>query len=210
MELVHNRCLFVSLPLIISPPFPHIKTTPPPKHNIPIPLHPTVTKKMKTNRREKGFIARSWHITSKSMFAGSCIGVILLVMSLEFLRRASREYDNYIYRQYQKSLSSTNLAPSTTPSSSTSLHAAPKGDTTVEGGGNGERGGGGGSMNMGRGKFRPNLMQQMIRATFHMVQFTIAYFVMLLAMYYNGLVLPPLPSPTSPFFSSFSLCGEAS
>lgn len=36
------------------------------------------------------------------MFAGSCIGVILLVMSLELLRRLGKEYDRYILRQYQR------------------------------------------------------------------------------------------------------------
>lgn len=34
--------------------------------------------------------------------------------------------------------------------------------------------------------FRPNAIQQVVRATLHMVQFAVAYFVMLLAMYYNG------------------------
>ena len=33
---------------------------------------------------------------------------------------------------------------------------------------------------------RPTLLQQMIRATIHMLQFAVAYFIMLLAMYYNG------------------------
>lgn len=36
------------------------------------------------------------------MFAGSCIGVILLVMSLELLRRLGKEYDRYILREYQQ------------------------------------------------------------------------------------------------------------
>lgn len=33
---------------------------------------------------------------------------------------------------------------------------------------------------------RPTLLQQLIRAGIHMVTFAVAYFVMLLAMYYNG------------------------
>jgi copper transporter 1 len=37
--------------------------------------------------------------------------------------------------------------------------------------------------------FRPNIFQQAIRALFHVVQFPIAYFVMLLAMYYNGYIV---------------------
>lgn len=46
------------------------------------------------------FISRTWRITSKGMFAGSCIGVICLVICLEGLRRAQREYDAYLVRQY--------------------------------------------------------------------------------------------------------------
>jgi copper transporter 1 len=115
-----------------------------------------------------GFIARSWHITSKGMFAGSCIGVILLVMSLEFLRRASKEYDQYIVRQAQQSHQQSapaSVVPLKSPNGSDSATALPA------------------------LHFRPNVYQQAIRALFHMVQFAIAYFVMLLAMYYNGYII---------------------
>lgn len=37
--------------------------------------------------------------------------------------------------------------------------------------------------------FRPNIVQQAVRATLHMVQFAVAYFVMLLAMTYNGYII---------------------
>ncbi|PQE11091.1 Ctr copper transporter family protein [Rutstroemia sp. NJR-2017a BVV2] len=116
------------------------------------------------------FIARSWHIRSTGMFAGSCIGVILLVMSLEFLRRASKEYDRYIVRQASQNTrqvtsvdASTVKAPSDGSDVAVTTRAAPFAT-----------------------HFRPSLLQQAIRAGFHMVQFAVAYFVMLLAMYYNG------------------------
>ena len=38
-------------------------------------------------------------------------------------------------------------------------------------------------------QFRPSIFQQIIRASLHMVQFGVAYFVMLLAMYYNGYLI---------------------
>jgi solute carrier family 31 (copper transporter), member 1 len=38
-------------------------------------------------------------------------------------------------------------------------------------------------------KFRPDILQQVIRALFHMVQFAVAYFIMLLAMSYNGYIM---------------------
>ena len=34
------------------------------------------------------FIASSWHVTSRGAFAGSCIGVVLLVLLLELLQRS--------------------------------------------------------------------------------------------------------------------------
>ncbi|RXW19971.1 hypothetical protein EST38_g5878 [Candolleomyces aberdarensis] len=48
------------------------------------------------------FISKQWHIRSKGAFAGSCIGVILLVMSVELLRRLGKEYDGSLYRQFQR------------------------------------------------------------------------------------------------------------
>lgn len=47
------------------------------------------------------FLSSTWHITSRGMFAGSCIGVILLVLSLEFLRRLGKEYDRLLVRKHQ-------------------------------------------------------------------------------------------------------------
>jgi copper transporter 1 len=38
-------------------------------------------------------------------------------------------------------------------------------------------------------RFRPTLLQQAIRAAIHMATFAVAYFVMLLAMYYNGYII---------------------
>lgn len=47
------------------------------------------------------FISSTWHITSKGKFAGSCIGVICLVVVLEALRRMQREYDRFLIKQAQ-------------------------------------------------------------------------------------------------------------
>ncbi|KAF3047317.1 Copper Transporter integral membrane protein that functions in high affinity copper transport [Didymella keratinophila] len=115
------------------------------------------------------FIARSWRITSKGMFAGSCIGVILLVILLEFLRRAGKEYDRHIVQQYLASHASA--AP--VASSASSDNSKTPGTTTAP----------------IAQKFRPSVSQQAIRALLHMLQFTVAYFVMLLAMYYNGYII---------------------
>ncbi|KAL2065078.1 hypothetical protein VTL71DRAFT_4218 [Oculimacula yallundae] len=134
------------------------------------------------NTIDSCFIARSWHITSNGMFAGCCIGVILLVMSLELLRRLGKEYDRFILRQYirqQTSISNTNANLNCNSEAGNSPSSTDK-DATVSCAPQSSRGGG------GIAPFRPNIFQQMIRAALHMVSFTVAYFVMLLAMYYNG------------------------
>jgi copper transporter 1 len=120
---------------------------------------------------QPGFIARSWRITSQGAFAGSCIGVILLVVLLEFLRRAGKEYDRYIIAQHIKTLGST-----TSSASSVDGPSGQKQPTTTTTA----------SPIVSAPRFRPNIFQQAIRALLHMLQFAVAYFVMLLAMYYNG------------------------
>lgn len=42
------------------------------------------------------FLSKTWHVTSKGMFAGSVLGVFFLCVAIEALRRAAREYDRKI------------------------------------------------------------------------------------------------------------------
>ncbi|KAF1942553.1 Ctr copper transporter [Clathrospora elynae] len=123
------------------------------------------------------FISRSWHNTSKGMFAGNCIGVLLLVIFLEFLRRAGKEYDHYIVAQHAKSLGSFNT-PTSSISSDHGISKTPAATATVAH-----------HMPIAASKFRPTIVQQAVRALLHMLQFAVAYFVMLLAMYYNGYII---------------------
>ncbi|EAT89640.2 copper transporter [Parastagonospora nodorum] len=116
------------------------------------------------------FIARSWRIKSQGAFAGSCIGVILLVIVLEALRRAGKEYDRYIVNQHIKTLSPASSSASSANGSKNPATA----DTTPL---------------VAVPRFRPSVLQQAIRALLHMLQFAVAYFVMLLAMYYNGYII---------------------
>ncbi|CZT51953.1 related to copper transport protein [Rhynchosporium secalis] len=125
------------------------------------------------NTIDSCFISESWHIKSTSMFAGSCVGVIVLVMTLELLRRLSKEYDRHILHQYQRHVASmstyiTAQSPKSTPPSDSCSPPVPALPTPP---------------------FRPNLFQQMVRATLHMFQFAVAYFIMLLAMYFNGYII---------------------
>jgi copper transporter 1 len=50
------------------------------------------------------------------------------------------------------------------------------------------------------------MKKQEVRATFHMLQFAVAYFVMLLAMYYNGSIL--LAICVGAWFGSFVFSWE--
>jgi copper transporter 1 len=141
------------------------------------------------------FLSSSWHNTSKGMFAGSCIGVILLVVVLEALRRAGKEYDRYIVAQHAKSLASSSSHVVSSASSANGTSKTPV--TTAEPACTGP---------VPAQHFRPSVMQQAVRALLHMLyvvpleliwsallifcsQFAVAYFVMLLAMYYNGYII---------------------
>ena len=120
------------------------------------------------------------------MFAGSCIGVICLVVSLEFLRRLGKEYDQYLLRNFRSQL------PAMISTSSYARDGPTDTEITDAGHSNGSDSSklvGGRTSVGGSNSFRPNLLQQAIRALLHMLQFAVAYFIMLLAMYYNGYII---------------------
>lgn len=123
------------------------------------------------------FISRTWQIRSHGAFAGSCIGVIFLVMSLEFLRRAQREFDRYLARRKSSTLLPRNGSESTEDSGhgDSKLHNA---SVTVRAA---RSSGGGGDYTA-----RLKVWEQALRSLLFMMQFGVGYFVMLLAMYYNG------------------------
>lgn len=146
-----------------------------------------------------GFLSSSWHITSHGMFGGSCIGVICLVVVLEFLRRAQREYNRFL--SHKAITSSNRLLAKTSDTccaergqgSETSTEQD-KSDTVVF------------ATKLGRQRrvlAGPTVLQQAVRATIHMLQFAVAYFIMLLAMYFNGkLVFSLLSRPTCDLWCS--------
>jgi solute carrier family 31 (copper transporter), member 1 len=126
------------------------------------------------------------------MFASSCVGVICLVITLEFLRRLQRAYERHIVQQagylfvspspFENNQSARTGSSAFVPGSkkeAPDLHArsdsatlTPRASTTAA--------------DSTPKRFRLNIMQQIVRATLHMLQFGVAYFIMLLAMYYNG------------------------
>jgi len=155
------------------------------------------------------FIARSWHVSSKAQFAGSCIGVFLLVLSAQWLHRASREYDAAIARR-------KNLHLKQDPyKSSTSLENVEKDDSILS------------RVNTDNnealkffpentafsnllqpiiytlshnwfwdfkkgstfGVAYPNFVEHLIRSLIFTIQWGQSYIIMLLFMYYNGYII---------------------
>lgn len=50
------------------------------------------------------FLSSSWQINSNGAFAATCIGVMLMVVLLEALRRLGKEFDDHLLREFQARL----------------------------------------------------------------------------------------------------------
>ncbi|MCJ1424811.1 Copper Transporter integral membrane protein that functions in high affinity copper transport [Sticta canariensis] len=131
------------------------------------------------------FVISAWHITSGGMFAACCIGLLCLTISFEALGRMGQKYDKYILRQFQyASIPSSDLEEYF--DSQISLKGYAKNiDVQLDGKHMRRIPSPGLYLNTG-GHFRPNLVQQVIRAGIYMIRFGVAYFIMLLAMTLNG------------------------
>lgn len=93
------------------------------------------------------------------MFAGSCIGVILLVIVLEALRRAGKEYDRYIVAQHAKSLAlaTGGFASSASSDNGNGMSKTPGATATPT------------CVPTAVQHFRPTVLQQAVRALLHML-----------------------------------------
>ncbi|KAJ0346514.1 hypothetical protein COL26b_004925 [Colletotrichum chrysophilum] len=144
----------------------------------------TTTTAMSATGTMTGMAAATSTKAAMSMGGGSCkismlwnwqvLGVFLLTISLEMLRRAVKEYDRYLIRNHQARYAGSGAGPSS--ESAGDNGKGPSTSVTAAG-------------NASIPPFRPNVLQQAIRALLHMVQFAVAYFIMLLAMYYNGYII---------------------
>jgi copper transporter 1 len=130
------------------------------------------------------------------MFAGSCIGVVFLVLSLEFLRRLGKEYDRFLARQcrqQQNQASRTRNSDASEEPLDGCINAADPKDSQQHQTRATRRAddcsGGSWNYRLISRPSKPNIKQQLIRALLHMLQFGVAYFIMLLAMYYNGYII---------------------
>ncbi|KAJ5492647.1 hypothetical protein N7539_001393 [Penicillium diatomitis] len=149
------------------------------------------------------FLSSTWHIRSKGAFAGSCIGVILLVISLEFLRRLGREFDAFILRrahQRQSTLDGSPYKGQTTGYIKSNIPIGRSRRYQVDGFWcchgcflwglrSTENGSASRQSHEAVISYRPSPLEQIIRALLHTVQFAVAYIIMLLAMYFNGYII---------------------
>ncbi|KAH6854681.1 putative high affinity copper protein [Chaetomium sp. MPI-CAGE-AT-0009] len=126
------------------------------------------------------FLTSSWQIASHGAFAATCLGVILMVVVLEGLRRLGKEYDEHIQRDFAARVALiTNVPAAAAPADAagSSCPAAVPGRTAEE------------AQAPRTVTFRVSPLQQFVRALIHAATFGLAYIVMLLAMYYNGYII---------------------
>jgi len=123
-------------------------------------------------------ISRQWHIKTQAQFAASCLAVIFLAMSLQLLRRLTKEYDSMILKTHQQKLEQMKHRKSRSSETSAQSHTsvAQKMSNFIHHASDPLR-------------FRPSPIQQIIRSLLHLSQFIVAYFIMLLAMYFNGYII---------------------
>ncbi|KAK4099407.1 Ctr-domain-containing protein [Parathielavia hyrcaniae] len=128
------------------------------------------------------FLSSSWQINSNGAFAATCIGVVLMVVLLEALRRAGKEYDEHIQRDFAARvalLANAAAGPAGDAAAATACPAAAGRRPEEEGA----------ALLPQTATFRASPLQQFVRALIHAATFGLAYIVMLLAMYYNGYII---------------------
>jgi solute carrier family 31 (copper transporter), member 1 len=112
------------------------------------------------------FLSSSWQIKSRGMMAASCVGVVLLCVLLEALRRVGKAYDAHLTAQCKRR--GALLAASMNDAEKSAPCRTPRRKTKFT--------------------FRVGAVQQLTRAVIHAVTFGVAYVVMLLAMYFNAYI----------------------
>lgn len=141
------------------------------------------------------FLSPTWHIKSQGMFAGSCIGVILLTIVLEVLRRAAKEYDRSLIKKHAQhvALTSSHTSNVNDANKANQVHEVNDSDRPFPND-DGQSPSNGPVFPVG---YRPKLLEQAIRALLHTAQFIVAYFLML---YVSTLLYTIYTAPYPAFF----------
>ncbi|KAJ1576602.1 hypothetical protein NDA11_001933 [Ustilago hordei] len=168
-------------------------------------------------------LTSSWHIRTEAQFAGTCIGVFLVVFLIETVRRYSREFDRWILEraiiqrqesrrrtQHLKAEMANRLAAAEPSQDRTTLNlkleqldsiffGIPAGKTGCR------------QAALDSMRFRPLMWQQLLRSLLYGVQFTGAYLIMLIAMTFNGYIIIAivLGGIFGHFFSTWDTLGSA-
>ncbi|AGV14358.1 solute carrier family 31 (copper transporter), member 1, variant 2 [Cryptococcus neoformans var. grubii H99] len=114
------------------------------------------------------FLSPNWHIRSKGMFAGSIIGIFFLCVLIELIRRLGREFDRWLVKRAGVNSTCGELS------------------SVAEYGKDGAQGG---AVVRVAPRYVPSWPHQILRGFIYGSQFTAAFFVMLLGMYFNVIVL---------------------
>lgn len=145
------------------------------------------------------FLTSSWHVSTDAQFAGTCIGVFLIVVLIELIRRWGREYDRHIAGKMLVSAQKVQQGRGQSFQSPVSIE---DGDRTKEQTGDFRTAaaacricdlkpfyGPAHGTALRPAQLRPTVWQQTLRSTIFGLQFAGAYIVMLIAMSFNGYIL---------------------
>lgn len=127
------------------------------------------------------FIAKSWQVTSKGAFAGSCIGVFFLVVASNWLHRFSRELDRQFARQQVGKILSDNSSSDVEVNEKIKLQSPSVINPFVYTFSH--------QWLFESRKLSPTFMQHIIRSVIYTIEWGVSYFIMLLFMYYNGYII---------------------
>ncbi|KAK8136784.1 hypothetical protein PG984_004724 [Apiospora sp. TS-2023a] len=113
------------------------------------------------------FFAEIWKVESEGGFAGLCIGIIITTMLFECIRQLGPWYTKHISQVHSRRR--TTSRPMEERANAGSAAEEGHAPSSVP--------------------FRPSFGQHLALALIHTLQFVLGYFIMLMAMYYNGYII---------------------
>ncbi|KAK0109732.1 Copper Transporter integral membrane protein that functions in high affinity copper transport [Cadophora gregata] len=114
------------------------------------------------------FLSSVFHIRSSFTFFLACLGALLLVISLEFLRRIQRQFDQYLRKRNESLQKKAYVLPEEFEEKL--LDKATDVEQTKQ-------------------KISVVVLEQLLRGLIHVAQFSVSYCIMLIFMYNNGYII---------------------
>lgn len=123
------------------------------------------------------FIARTWHVKSRGAFAGSCIGVFMLVVVSQWLSRFAKEYNAKLNSQlFLAETDSLLVPPKSHSDSDPSYQTCNRSPITY-------------ALSHKYLCVPSNWGYHLIKCALFAIEWGLSYFIMLLFMYYNGYII---------------------